>query len=144
MEKIKLYIRRGKGIGLLFLLASAVLATMFLMISLKSAYTEIKPEVVLVANEFLPITVKGGKIVEPANAYKRIELDFGGKGEKKDLFPVVLDTRNEVSSVPTEPQGLFITTDTVYAVTADQIRRLNLQTQQDGVLTKENFAEIMD
>lgn len=50
MEKIKLYIRRGKGIGLLFLLASAVLATMFLMISLKSAYTEIKPEVVLVAN----------------------------------------------------------------------------------------------
>lgn len=83
MEKIKLYIRRGKGIGLLFLLASAVLATMFLMISLKSAYTEIKPEVVLVANEFLPITVKGGKIVEPANAYKRIELDFGGKGEKK-------------------------------------------------------------
>lgn len=32
MEKIKLYIRRGKGIGLLFLLASAVLATMFLMI----------------------------------------------------------------------------------------------------------------
>ena len=144
MEKIKLYIRRGKGIGLLFLLASAVLATMFLMISLKSAYTEIKPEVVLVANEFLPITVKGGKIVEPANAYKRIELDFGGKGEKKDLLPVVLDTRNEVSSVPTEPQGLFITTDTVYAVTADQIRRLNLQTQQDGVLTKENFAEIMD
>ena len=144
MEKIKLYIRRGKGIGLLFLLASAVLATMFLMISLKSAYTEIKPEVVLVANEFLPITVKGGKIVEPANAYKRIELDFGGKGEKKDLFPVVLDTRNEVSSVPTEPQGLFITTDMVYAVTADQIRRLNLQTQQDGVLTKENFAEIMD
>ena len=119
MEKIKLYIRRGKGIGLLFLLASAVLATMFLMISLKSAYTEIKPEVVLVANEFLPITVKGGKIVEPANAYKRIELDFGGKGEKKDLFPVVLDTRNEVSSVPTEPQGLFITTDTVYAVTAE-------------------------
>lgn len=60
------------------------------------------------------------------------------------MFPVVLDTRNEVSSVPTEPQGLFITTDTVYAVTADQIRRLNLQTQQDGVLTKENFAEIMD
>ena len=81
MEKIKLYIRRGKGIGLLFLLASAVLATMFLMISLKSAYTEIKPEVVLVGIDFLPISVKGGIFVVPAIAFIRIELDFGGKGE---------------------------------------------------------------
>lgn len=86
MEKIKLYIRRGKGIGLLFLLASAVLATMFLMISLKSAYTEIKPEVVLVANEFLPITVKGGKSSNLPMRINALSLILAAKEKKRICF----------------------------------------------------------
>ena len=52
MEKFILYIRQGKGIGALFLLAAAVLITMMLAISLRNSYSEAKPEIMLVANEF--------------------------------------------------------------------------------------------
>ncbi len=143
MEKILTYIKQGKGRGLLFLLASAVLLTIVLMFTLKNAYIELKPDIVLVANEFLPITVTDGKITEPANTYKRLDLDLGGEGHKKDIFPVVLDTRSETSAIPTEPQGLFIMPDTVYMISGTDIKRFSLS-MQNGVLNKENFTEIMN
>lgn len=144
MEKILMYVRQGRGLGMLFLLASAVLSAMVAIILLRDGYSAVKPEISLVANEFLPITVQNGKIADPVGVYKRIDLDFGGEGEKKELFPVVLDTRGGEETLPTEKQGLFITADTVYAVSVNKINRISLADVKDTVLTKDNFSKKLD
>lgn len=141
MEKIFNYVKNGKGMGLLFLMATAVLVTLSFSLVFKDVYQKVKPEVLTVAGEFLPITVENGRIVSPADTYKKIDFDFGGTQNKKDVFPIVLDTRSETSAVPEAKQGLFIMSDMVYAVSANKINRIALQ---DGVLDQEKFAELLD
>ena len=135
MEKFILYIRQGKGIGALFLLAAAVLITMMLAISLRNSYSEAKPEIMLVANEFLPLTVKDGQVVQPVDAYKKVDI------ENEDLFSVVLDTRADAKAPAMNELGIFITKDVVYLSSPNQIKRIQFQ---DGEFTKENFPEIVD
>lgn len=141
MNRLLFYIKNGKGIGILFLLASAVLSTMFIMVSVRSIYTEFKPEIVLVANEFLPITVKDGEIIQPVNAYKKLELDLGNDQNEKNLFPIVLDTRENIEAPAIGKQGLFITKDTVYLASPEQIKKFKLV---DGELTEDNLPQTLD
>ncbi len=141
MEKFILYIKQGKGIGALFLLATAVLVTMVLMMSVKNLYSDAKPEVLLVANEFLPLTIENGKVVEPAGSYKKIDIDLGQKGRPEDLFSVVLDTRPDAQTPSINDLGLYILTDNIYLVSPNQLKKVNFP---DGSYTKENFPGIMD
>ncbi len=141
MNRLLFYIKNGKGMGMLFLLAAAVLSTMLVMVSVRSVYAELKSEIVLVANEFLPITVKNQKIIQPINAYKKIELDLNNNQSEGNLFPIVLDTRENVDAPSMGKQGLFITTDTVYLAFPEEIKKFKLI---DGELTKDNFPQIMD
>ena len=135
MEKFILYIRQGKGIGALFLLAAAVLITMMLAISLRNSYSEAKPEIMLVANEFLPLTVKDGQVVQPVDAYKKVDIDLGQQGKPEDLFSVVLDTRADAKAPAMNELGIFITKDVVYLSSPNQIKRIQFQ---DGEFTKES------
>lgn len=141
MEKFILYIKQGKGIGALFLLAAAVLITMMLAFSLKNSYSEVKPEIMLVANEFLPLTVKDGQVVQPVDAYKKVDIDLGQKGRPEDLFSIVLDTRADAKAPAMNELGIFITKDVVYLSSPNQIKRIQFQ---DGEFTKENFPGIVD
>lgn len=141
MEKIFTFIKQGKGIGLLFILASAVLITLMFSFVAKDIFSEIRPKLMLTAEDFLPITIKGGRIVEPANVYKRVTLDLGESGKAGDLFPVVLDTRNDSIEAPKEKYGLFLMRDTVYMVSPTQIRKFALQ---DGVWTMAEFEKLLD
>lgn len=138
MLQILNYIKKGKGLGLLIVLAAAVLSTIAFMIAGRYFYNEARPQIMLVAEDFLPITVKGGKIAEPLNTYKQIELNLG---RPEDVFPVVLDTRAETSQIPSAKQGLFIMTDKIYAVSPTQTRIFNLT---DGVWDKEKFDTFLD
>ena len=124
MEKIIQYIKHGKGYGFLFLLAAAVIVSFLGLITLKHTYGEFRPQLMLIADEFLPITVKDGKIVEPIGVYKKLDLKFGDNENNKDVVPVVLDTRAESSEVPSDKLGIFIMTDIIYMVTASKIDRL--------------------
>lgn len=141
MEKIFGYVKNGKGMGLLLLMAMAVLVTLLFSLDFKDMYQKVKPEVLTVAEEFLPITVENGRIVSPADTYKKIDFDFGETQNEKNVFPIVLDTRSETSVVPEAKQGLFIMSDMVYAISASKINKITLQ---DGVFDKEKFSELMD
>jgi len=141
MEKILNYIKNGRGLGLLFLLAASLVATIMMMLAIKDGYAELKPEVSLVAEDFLPLTVKNGKIVDPVNIYKRVELDLSAAGGRKNVLPIVLDTREEKSVVPTEKQGIFIMRDMLYVVSTNKIEKIALP---DGTLDKDNFQEMAD
>ncbi len=145
MEKIKSYIWVGKGIGMVFLLAAAVLSALVMIFALRSMYAEVKPDILLIADEFLPFTFKSGKIVQPADTYKKIDLDLGGKGNSEDIFPVVLDTKHDMATfVPVGDKGLFILSDTIYSLFGGEIRRVSLETQADGLFTVDDFARILD
>lgn len=138
MEQIINYIKNGKGIGALIILAAAVLSTITLMITTRHFYNQVHPQIMLVAQDFLPITVEGGKIVNPVNIHKRIELNLGKNNE---VFPIVLDTRQEVSQTPTEKQGLFMMRDKIYAFSPTQMRIFNWE---DGIWNKQTFDTFLD
>ena len=57
MEKFVNYVRNGKGIGLLFMLAASVVVTIVMLLVAKNFYGEMRPQALIVANDFLPITV---------------------------------------------------------------------------------------
>ena len=130
---------------MLFLLATAVLSALVVTISLRNVYAEVKPDVLLVADEFLPLTFKGGKIVQPADAYKKIDVDLGGKGREEDIFPIVLDTKHDAATfVPAGDKGLFILSDTIYSLSGGEIRRVSLATQADGLFTADEFTKMLN
>ncbi len=141
MEKFVNYVRNGKGIGLLFMLAASVVVTIVMLLVAKNFYGEMRPQALIVANDFLPITVKGGQIVAPADTYKRVDLKFGNTGTKKDNFSIVLNTRETASSLPRGAQGLYIYKDMIYAATPGQIRSYELQ---DGFWDKDSFEKLLD
>ena len=141
MDKIITYIKRGSGFGFIFLLAIAVLRTIPIMLELKSSYVDLQPKIMLIANDFLPITVKDGKIIEPANTYKKLELQLGDRNSKSTPLPVVLDTREETSVVPNEKEGLFVMTDMIYFISDKRIQKYNLQ---DGIMDKEKFEKALE
>lgn len=141
MEKVVNYVRNGKGVGLLFILASSILVTIMTLLAVKSFYGEARPQFLMVAEDFLPITVKDGKIIEPADTYKRVELDLGEKGSKDDIFSVVLDTRENTTVLSKGENGLYIYKDAVHLVSPREVRVYNLQ---DGVWNRGNIEQLID
>ena len=107
---------------------------------LKIAYTDLHPKMMLIANDFLPIKVENGKIIEPRNIYKNVGLQLGSN-DKKDVLPVVLDTREETSVVPNEKEGLFIMTDMIYFVVGNRIQKYKLK---DGVVDSAKFEKALE
>lgn len=141
MEKIKNYIKNGKGLGFLFLLAASVLMTMCIMFALKQVYSQFRPQIMLAADEILPIDVRDGKIISPQDTYKKVDINLGEYNGKTEIFPVVLDTKSETSAMPKAEIGLFIMQDVVYWVMQDEVRRVQLR---DGELNKNLLEEKLD
>lgn len=141
MEKIVNYVRNGKGVGLLFILAASVLVTIVFVLLAKGYYADARGQVLTVAGDFLPITVKSGVITDPLDTYKRVNIDFGQQGNPKDMFSVVLNTREDVSVSSGDAQGLYLLKDQIYVITPTQMRHYSLQ---DGFWNMERFEELMD
>jgi len=138
MEKFINYIKNGKGNGLVFLLAAAVLVAIFFVFMIKQLYTDVKPRILLAAEDFLPISVEGGKIVSPVDTYKTLELKLDERD--KEPFLVVLDTKNEHIDISTNKTGLFITKDMLYVVTPNEVKKV---TYVDGVFDMPRFTDMM-
>lgn len=142
MEKIANYIKNGKGIGVLFLLAASVLIALIMMFGIKDVYSTIRPQASLIAEDILPLTIKNHKIVNPINTYKKLYLTVGDTKTNKFSFPVILDTRASSSETPKGKEGLYITTDAIYMVAPTQIRRFTFQ--NDGVIDLEMFENLAE
>ena len=141
MEKFVQYVKAGKGRGLIFLLAAAVIISFMDVVFLKQIYRDVEPQIMLAADEILPITVQEGKVVDPVGAYKRVDLKFGDKQDDTDVLPVVLDTREEKSTMPEAKTGIFVMTDVVYMISPRKIERFYLP---DGVWDKDEFKKYVD
>lgn len=139
MEKLLNYIKNGKGHGIIFLIAISVLITTFFMITIKKYYTEAKPKIELVAQDFLPITIKNNKIASPIDAYKRVDLNLSDE-ENEFLIPVILNTTSSASEFPKEDLALYITTDNLYFITPKEIKKIDYQ---DGIYDIQKFKNLM-
>ena len=141
MEKLMQYVKGGKGRGLIFLLAAAVVMSFVGVYMLRQIYGGIEPQIMLTADEFLPITVENGKIVSPENVYKKIDFKFGEAIDNSDVLPIVLDTQSETTTVPDAKVGIFIMKDIVYMITPTKIEKVYLS---DGVWDKDKIKGFLD
>lgn len=141
MEKVINYVRQGKGLGLLFILAASVLVTIIFVLLGKELYSETREQVLTVAGDFLPITVQKGVITEPEDTYKRVNVDFGKMGDPKDMIAIVLNTREDFVVSPQDMNGLYLLKNQIYVVSSTQMRHYALQ---DGIWNMERFEKLMD
>ncbi len=140
MKKIVTYIKQGKGTGLLFLLAGAVIMTLFFIVPAKEMIKKLEPKIMLVAEDFLPITIENKKIISPADTYKRLDIDLSSDNSQKDIFPVVLDTKNQSPDLTNEKIGLFITKEAAFAATGAGLRKIEYI---DGTYDTNTFKQLL-
>ena len=131
MKNILNYIAKGKGYGLVFLLASSIVIALVYVFIFKNLCKEVEPSLFLVAEDILPITVKDGKVVEPVNKYKDLDL----KVTQNESLKVVLDTRDEVVK-NIDKYGFYISKEGLSVAINGEIRKIELV---DGVIDIEKF-----
>ena len=141
MEKIFLYIKQGKGYGLLFLLATAIITTIIFSFSLKTVLNDIKPKALLVAEDFLPIEIKNKEIVSHPNTYKRTDLNFGANDKDNFILPVILDTQNPSEELTKEKTAIIITKKYFYITSPSDIKKLEYT---DGTYDINYFKSFLD
>lgn len=141
MDKLINYIKNGKGIGALFLMASAVLMTLIMAFMIKDIYAELRPQATLISEDILPLTIKNHKIINKTQIYKQYGLTLGDDNDKTS-FPVIFDTRNDTSEMPKGKNGIYIMTDAIYMATPSETRRFEFQ--KDGVIDKASFESLVN
>lgn len=142
MKKIVNYIWSGKGNGLLFLLATAVLMAIVVLFVFKFAYVDgLRPKVLSAVGEILPITIENGRVVQPVDSYKRVDISLETWNGNAFVFPIVLDTKSVESTLPQEKLGLFVFKDLAYLITPQEIKKMHLD---DNVWNLEFVTEFLD
>ena len=110
MPKILSYIINGNGIGLRILFPFALVVSILYTVALKSVAEEnYIPTIQNVAEEFLPIRVENGIIVEPENTQKNYNVPNYN-------FPIVLDTTISDFDIAQLQSGIYISNNKIYIV----------------------------
>lgn len=122
MGKIINYIAKGQGLGIKYLLLFAFIITIIFSINIKSVGDEtFVPMLQGIADEFLPIKVENGEIVEPLNVVKKHTVTVG-EDESSESFDIIMDTTT-YNLDPTElKRGIYITRSAVYTVNDGETR----------------------
>ncbi len=141
MEKIFLYIKQGKGHGLLFLLATAVISTLLFSVNLKTVLNEIKPKALLVAEDFLPIEIKDQKLVSHPDTYKRVDLNLNFNEKDNVVLPIILDTKNSTTTLAKEKTAIVISKDYFYIHSPQKIEKIEYQDGSYDINYFKSFLE---
>lgn len=131
-------ILKKSGIGLLIVVLLALILSSYYTNIGRKVVSQFMPVVQNEVAEFLPITIKGGEIVEPVDTVKA--KDYEGDSGK-----VVLDTRvNEFEpSVLTKP-GIYISKKYFYTYNGTKIEIHSLSAVPDMVIDEETTTAIAD
>ncbi len=125
MEKLINYIKQGKGIGLKYLLLFALFYAIVLTIAFKRAGDEVLvPAAQKVADEFLPIKIENGVIVEPENMYKTYTLQItGDKNGNEETYEIIMNTEVEtINPTDLKKEGIYITKNAIYFSANNQLK----------------------
>lgn len=141
MNKLLTYIKHGKGYGLLFLLASAVVITILYMINFKTVFSEIKPQIELVAEDFLPITIKDKQIVSHPNTYKSVYLQLGDATKSDFNLPIIMNTQDTYAQLPKEKTAIYLSKEYFHIITPNEIKKIEYS---DGTYDINTFKKLMN
>lgn len=139
MNKIKSYILNGQGLGIKYLAALAILASLVFAIFVRVEGASYIPYAQEVAEQMLPIKIVDGKIVEPLNTFKMAQIRVEGKSSPLAL-PLVLDTRVSNLDANLLPEGVYVTRTNIYTVTKNQIKVIKFE--GDNYLPKGDYTEV--
>lgn len=139
MNKIKNYILNGQGLGIKFLAALAILASLVFAIFVRVEGAHYIPYAQEVADQMLPIKIVDGQIVQPLNTFKMAQIRIEGKSSPLAL-PLVLDTRVSNLDANLLPEGVYVTRTNIYTVTNNQIKVIKLE--GDNFIPKADYTEV--
>ena len=139
MNRIKNYILNGQGLGIKFLAALAILASLVFAIFVRVEGAQYIPYAQEVADQMLPIKIVDGQIVEPLNTFKMAQISIEGKSSPLAL-PLVLDTRVSNLDANLLPEGVYVTRTNIYTVTNNQIKVIKLE--GDNFIPKGDYTEV--
>lgn len=139
MNKIKNYILNGQGLGIKFLAALAILASLVFAIFVRVEGAQYIPYAQDVADQMLPIKIVDGQIVEPLNTFKMAQIRVEGKSSPLAL-PLVLDTRVSNLDANLLPEGVYVTRTNIYTVTKNQIKVIKLE--GNNFIPKGDYTEV--
>lgn len=143
MKKILNYISNGQGLGIKYLLLLSAIVSIFSAVVFKiSGDDTLVPNAQKVADEFLPIRIENGVIVEPENTVKSYNIVMGedSKGVEQS-FNVVLDTTTDTIDTAGLPQGMYISRKAVYVVEKGTVRTTNLE--DSTYLEKKDYTDTL-
>lgn len=134
---MKNFLLNNKWVGFVSLLVYALIASAVVSkygVEIVKQYT---PMVVQEAEQFLPITLQEGEIIEPQN--KIINQTYGD--EKNGVkFNVVLDTtRDEFEATSLTEQGIYVSKKYMYGVSGQKTEIRSLSDFPNGTLDKEKL-----
>lgn len=124
MEKILNYIKNGRGIGLKYILVLSLVVIAFVLFYLKifgeEPFVDTAQEI---SDQFLPIRIENGKIVEPANTVKTYSVNLGkNRNGSKQSLNFILNTKIDNINIRTQKEGFYFTREAVYIIGARQTK----------------------
>ena len=122
MQKIISYIKNGKGIGALWLLIFGAFKAFYLAYNVNRFLPDLIPYVQNLADEFLPIKIENGKVIEPIETIKTHDYQVG-----KDHIVLKLDTTKDILDEEDLAQGIYLTRSYFYTINGQEIRRQTLK-----------------
>lgn len=117
MNKLFNYIRNGKGIGALFLLALSVIYVTVIAITFSLDSKEIIEKTQKVSEQLLPLKIENRVLVEPLNERREASFNIG---EEKISFAV--DSTVDSFDPSTLSQGIFLSRKNIYIVSSAQTK----------------------
>lgn len=122
MGKIINYIAKGQGLGIKYLLLFTLIVTVIFSINIKLAGEDIfVPTAQEIADQFLPIKIENGEIVEPLNVVKKHTISVG-EGQSAQSFDILMDTTTYNLDPAELKDGIYITRSAVYTVNNGETR----------------------
>ncbi len=137
MNKLINYIKDGSGYGLIFILASATICTLFFVLSFKTITPKIEKQINNIAQEVLPIVVENNQIVSPTNLKKEYKLDI----DKNNLYTISINTESTDNNEASFNNGILIQKNEVLFKINNEVTKLNLT---DGQYNYEDFIKKVD
>lgn len=143
MEKLLTYIKNKQGYGIIFLLIASLITSIVFSIELKDITTALTPKAILVAEDFLPITVENKQITSPLGIKKRIDINLNDSEIKKEnlILPIIMDTTSDSPILPNEKLALFITKNYFYTISPIEIKKTQYY---DGTYDINTFSTLLN
>jgi len=136
MKKIVDYIKKGNGVGTLWIFIFSTIIAIHSAFFVNKYLPQAIPAIQQFADEILPIKIENGKLVVPENTIKIYTREYAGQP-----FSIVLDTTKDMIDQADYKSGIYVTRSYIYSINDREVRRQNLIQNVD--LPKKDYTQGM-